>query len=202
VSSAAALERVGSVLRAVAAQALRDRGLERIALLDDGGPEAALAARLLGAAGEGTLVVVSGPGEPGDEPRLAEERRRFRARLVEGALTAHPVSKTVLLLSLLPPPEPLLPLADLWATEVEALQGAWSAPADLLALAGAAGGVAALDCALRAWADGRRPDGLDALPEPSRSEVRRRLLLGAAGRRWPVLVPKLGPRTVGADLHE
>jgi hypothetical protein len=197
-----AYARVAAVVGAVAAAALRERGAGRVALLDDGGPEAALAARILeGALGDGAVARVRGGGaEP--SPRHAEERRRHEARLLDGALVAHPASKTALLLGGELPPEPLLPLGDLWASEVAALQGAWSAPEALRALAEACGGVEALDAALARRIDGRDPAGLDALPEPAAAEVRRRLAAGAASRRWPRLVPKLGARTLGADLFE
>jgi hypothetical protein len=202
VSAGEAFERVASVVVAVAEGALRDRGLHRVALVDDGGPEAALAARFLERLGPGRLVrVVGAEDEPGGVA-AGEERRRFRARLVEGALAAHPASKTVLLLNGPLPPEPLLPLGDLWASEVEALHGACSAPAEIAALAAQAGGFAELDGALRALIDGRDPDGLAALGGPVRAGVERKLAAGAAARRWPLLVPRMGSRTLGMDLFE
>jgi hypothetical protein len=199
----AALTRAAAVVAAVAAGALRDRGVRRVALLDDGGPEAALAARMLASGlGEEAVVRVRGPADGAASPRAAEERRRYEARLLEDALPAHPASKTVLLLGGELPPEPLLPLGDLWASEVAALQGGWSAPPEVAALAEAAGGIEALDAALRRRMDGRDPRGLDALPGPAADLARRRLAAGAASRRWPRLVPKLGVRTLGADLFE
>lgn len=202
-SAPGALERVAHVIGAVAAQALRDRGLRRVALLDDGGPEAALAARILAAALGGDAVVrVRGDAAEGAPHRLAEETRRFRARLVEDALAANPASKTVLLLGGELPPEPLLPLGDLWAGEVKALAGGWSAPAEIRGLAEAAGGIERLDDALAQLLDRRDPAGLDLLPGTAAAGARRMLAAGAASRRWPRLVPKLGVRTLGADLFE
>ena len=202
-SAPGALERVAHVVGAVAAQALRDRGRGRVALLDDGGPEAALAARILaGALGADAVVRVRGDADEGAPHRLAEETRRFQARLVDDALTANPASKTVLLLGGELPPEPLLPLGDLWSVEVQALAGDWSAPAEIRGLAESAGGVACLDAALARLLDARDPAGLDLLPAHVAAEVRRRLAAGAASRRWPRLVPKLGVRTLGADLFE
>lgn len=201
-SAEGAFRRVAAVVGAVAAAALRDREIGRVALLDDGGPEAELAARILASAlGEGALVRVRGPAD-GGPAREADERRRYEARLLDDALTAHPASKTVLLLAGELPPEPLLPLGDLWATEVRALQGGWSAPEAVTALAEACGGIDALDGALARRVDGRDPSALDALPAAAAREVRTRLAAGAPSRRWPWLVPKLGVRTLGADLLE
>jgi hypothetical protein len=194
--------RVAAVIGAVAAAALRDRRLARIALLDDGGPEAELAARILGGAvGTGAVHRVT-DGGGGPDARTREEGRRYHARLLEGALTAHPASKTVLLLSGELPPEPLLPLGDLWATDVEALCGAWSAPEPLRLLAATAGGIGALDAALRRRFDERDPDALSVLPPTVRADVEDRLAAGAPSRRWARLVPKLGVRTLAADLFE
>ncbi len=204
--------RIAEVIGAVARQALADRGRTRIALLDDGGPEAELAARLLTAVlGVDAVERVSDGGDvesvlhaaDGISPaRRAEEARRTRARLMDGALPAHPASKTVLLLGGELPPEPLLPLGDLWASEVAALAGAWSAPGEIRALAEAAGGIDALDAALRGLIDGRDAAALDALPAGVRDAVRGRLAAGRASRIFPRVVPKLGSRTLGADLFE
>jgi hypothetical protein len=205
--------RVAEVVGAVARQALADRGMTRIALLDDGGPEAALAARLLARTlGDGAVVRVTADGA-GVEPflphadgvaawRVAEEVRRLRARLMDGALAAHPASKTALLLRGELPPEPLLPLGDLWATDVAALAGGWSAPPEILEVAEAAGGIDALDAALRGWMDGRDAAALDRLPREAADRVRAMLAAGRASRRNPRIVPKLGGRTLCIDLME
>lgn len=205
--------RVAEIVGAVARQALADRGLDRIALLDDGGAQASLAAGLLiHALGEGVILRVA--DVPGDvEPllpslphvppdRARAELRRLRARLMDGALPADPACKTGLLLAGDLPPEPLLPLGDLWATDVIALGGEWTVPADIAGLVDAAGGIDALDAALRRVVDGRDPGGLTALPDAVAGDVRRRLAAGAASRRNPRLVPKLGGRTLGVDLFE
>ena len=206
--------RIGEAVGAVARQALLDRGAARVALLDDGSPEAGLAARFLAAAlGEDAVVRVSVEGaevEPllhllpsgVSHERLHDEARRMKARLLEGALAAHPANKTELLLNAALPPEPLLPLGDLYASEVAALCGGWSASAEVRALAEAAGGVEALDSALRRWLDGRDPAGLDALPADAAEQVRRRFRAGRAARLAPRIVPKLGTRTLGVDLLE
>jgi hypothetical protein len=205
--------RIAEVVGAVARQALADRGAARIALLDDGSPEAGLAARLLeGALGAGAVARVAVPSEDVEPvlhalgavspPRVEEELRRMRARLLDGALPAHPANKTALLLGGALPPEPLFPLGDLWAGEVAALAGGWSAPEPVRRIAKAAGGVEALDAALARLVDGRDPAALDALPAAAADEVRRALAAGRASRLFPRLVPKLGARTLGVDLFE
>lgn len=206
--------RIGAAVGAVARQALIDRGAHRVALLDDGSPEAALAARFLAAAlGNDAVVRVSVDGREVEpllhllpsgvsRERLHDEGRRVKARVLEGALTAHPANKTELLLGAALPPEPLLPLGDLYASEVDALCGGWSASAEVRALAEGAGGVEALDAALRRWLDGRDPAGPAALPAGIAEEVKRRFRAGRAARLAPRIVPKLGTRTLGVDLLE
>lgn len=210
--SAAAREvRIGEVIGAVARQALADRGARRVALLDDGGPESAFAARILARAlGDGAVVRVTADpadadahrGGAADGARVAEELRRMRARLVPDAVPAHAATKTVLLLGGELPPEPLLPLGDLWATEVAEMAGGWSAPPAVARIADGAGGMAALDAALAAYFDRRDPRGLDALPADARQAVAAALAAGRASRRWPRTVPRLGVRTLCVDLFE
>lgn len=197
----------------MARRALADRGAERVALLDDGGPEAALAARILTAA-LGADAVVRVTAERRDvesvlhlaggasEGEAAEEIRRMRARLVPNALAANPANKTALLLGGELPPEPLLPLGDLYASQVRALCGGWSAPPEVRAIAEAAGGISALDAALARMLEGRRGDALDALPPPAADAARRALARGRASRMAPRTVPKLGYRTLTVDLFE
>lgn len=208
---ARAEERVAEIVGAVARQALADRGLDRIALLDVGGYEAELAARLLARTlGDAAIVRVRPEGGAAALPELAalppwvaaEEICRLRARVIEGALPAHPACKTTLLLGGELPPEPLLPLGDLWAMDVIALDGGWSPPPPVARLAEAAGGADALDAALRALIDGRDPAALDRLPAAAAEEARRMLAAGRASRRDPRIVPKLGGRTLCIDLME
>ena len=208
----AARKRVTEVVGAVARQALRDRGVTRVALLDDGGPEAELAARILTTAlGAAAVVRVTDtdPPEPVMRPpadvpaeRFAEESRRLRARLVADAVVANPANKTALLLGGDLPPEPLLPLGDLYAAQVEALAGRWSAPEEVRQLAVHAGGVEALDAALERYFEGRDPAALDALRPTAATDVARALARGRASRLWPRIVPKLGTRTLCVDLFE
>jgi len=205
--------RIAAIIGAVARQALHDRGAQRIALLDDGGPEARFAARVLADALDADAVVRVtatdaevesvlhlAPGVSGED--LRHELCRLKARLVPGALAAHPGNKTALLLGTPLPPEPLLPLGDLWASEAAELAGGWSAPAPVRRIAEDAGGIEKLDDALRAFVDRRDPRGLDGLPDGVANAVRRALAAGRAGRMHSMIVPKLGARTLGVDLFE
>lgn len=204
--------RIAEIIGAVARQALADRGRTRIALIDDGSPEALLAFRVLGGQlGEDRVERVTLAehlvGEvaretEADRMQAAEVVQRMLARLVDDALPADPANKTALLLGGELPPEPLLPLGDLWATDVLALQGGWSAPAEIEEMAEAAGGIEALDGALRRLVDGRDPAGLDDLDPDVAARVRAMLAAGSASRRHPRIVPKLGARTLCADLYE
>lgn len=201
--------RLAEVVSAVARQALRDHGARRVALVDDGGPEAALAARLLEPLGPEALVRVrvsvadvepllhALSGEHARE-RLAREWAGVRARLEPDAFPATPANKTALLLGGALPPEPFLPLGDLWASEVAELAGEWSAPAEVREAAEAAGGIERLDAALRAFVDRREPRAWDSLPPAARRLLER----GRASRLFPRVVPKLGARTLGVDLFE
>lgn len=219
-SAAGARARVGAIVAEVVGQAVRDAGARGVVLLDDGSPEAALAyewcgialgpdavwrvPRPAGAAVEACLGALGSGRGPSPEAAVVEVQR-LHARLeaaARGALAANPANKTALLLGGGIPPEPLLPLGDLYATQVEALAGAWSAPPQVLRLAGRAGGVAPLDTALMRWLEERRP--LEAALEPLgaalAAEVRGVLEAGRFARRRAGLVPKLGSRTLGIDL--
>jgi hypothetical protein len=204
--------RIAEVIGAVARQALVDRGRTRIALLDDGSPEAGLATRMLAdQLGEERIVLVTATDADAaplvrvadaDPRRVEDEVRRLLARLVHDALPAHPANKTALLLGGGLPPEPLLPLGDLWATDVRALAGGWSAPPEVLALAEEAGGIEALDGVLRRLIDGRDAAAVDPLPPALAERVREMLAAGSGSRRYPQIVPKLGGRTLFGDLYE
>jgi hypothetical protein len=205
--------RIAAIVGAVARQALADRGAHRVALLDDGGPEAELAARILAAELGDDAVLRITVSEREMEPvlhlapevsgeRIAEEMRRMKARLSPGTLPANPANKTALLLGGELPPEPLLPLGDLWASEVAALCGGWSAPAEVRAIADAAGGIDALDAALRTHVDSRDPAALGVLPGDAADAVRCALAAGRASRLNPRVVPKIGARTLGVDLFD
>jgi hypothetical protein len=218
--------RLQAIIGAVARQALGDRCCTRVAVLDDESPEAALASRWLAAelgAQQVVRVEVSDPqvesvlhllqanfgdvlglqnGSSGGRTAVAAEVRRLLARLHPGALAANPINKTSLLLGGDLPPEPLLPLGDLYASEIRELVGDWSAPPPVRALADLCGGVELLDGALRRYFDGREPAGLESLASDARRGVETALARGRASRLIGTVVPKLGGRTVGVDLFE
>ena len=205
--------RIAAIVGAVARQALADRGAACIALLDDGSPEAGLAVRILTAAlgADAVVRVTVGDGEmesvlhlaPEVSPaRVGDEMRRMKARLVPGAVPANPANKTALLLGGELPPEPLLPLGDLWASEVAELAGGWSAPEPVRRLAEEAGGIEALDGVLRGWTDRRDASAHGGLPPRAADGVMRALAAGRASRLHPRIVPKVGTRTLGVDLFE
>jgi hypothetical protein len=198
---------IGAVIR----EALEARGARGVVVLDDGGPEARLVARWLRESLGDHQIRTLSVADPAVEPLLHAvhatgapviEVLRFRARLVHDALIAHPANKTALLLGGALPPDPLLPLGDVWASEVAGIAGSCSLPPAVEQLARDAGGVRVLDDALRDWLQGRDPDALDGLPAPVASAVRERFAAGRADRLHPRVVPKLTVRTLGVDLFE
>jgi hypothetical protein len=225
-SSSARSVRLREVVGAVARQALHDRSCSRIAVLDDGSPEADLAARWLAVElGEPHVLrvavadaevesVLHALGVEEGQMRQASGRTagrvrqpnievcRLRARLDTGALLANASNKTALLLGGPLPPEPFFPLGDLYATEVGELAGGWSAPPMVEELAERCGGVERLDAALREYFDRRNPEGLQMLREDAARMFSSALGQGQASRVFGILVPKLGSRTLGVDLFE
>ncbi|HEU5210255.1 MAG TPA: hypothetical protein VFU06_12750 [Longimicrobiales bacterium] len=192
--------RIAGVIAGVLRQAIVDSGADQMVLLADGSPEAGLLASML-------------------EPRLGAS---FRAREVSGAgwpelldgwagvvreqpraLVAAASNKTAALLGGALP-GPLLPLGDLWASQVQALCGAWSGPRELQELAGRAGGIDALDAALAMLVDRRRlPEEATAvLPDDAAGTLLALWERGRFARRRLGLVPKLGARTIGVDLFD
>jgi hypothetical protein len=119
-------------------------------------------------------------------------------------LLAHPADKTCLLLGGAPPDAALLPLGDLWGSQVQALADGWDAPEPVRALAEQSGGIAALDAALSRWIDERADaaESLAALPAGAGAAVLEAFEAGRLHRRRAGLVPKLGGRTVGIDLFD
>ena len=203
--------RVGRVIGGVLRQAVEDAQADGIVLLEPDAPEARLVlAWSVPALGESRVWRVD--GEPGGAearrgPVRREELHRAVGRVLareRNALAAHPVNKTALLLDGPAPPEPLLPLGDLYASRVEEAAGGWSGSEALRALADAAGGIAVLDAALERLVEGRYgPQRAFAdLPEPARTDILLRWERGRFWRRRVGLVPKLSARTAGIDLFE
>jgi hypothetical protein len=128
----------------------------------------------------------------------------FTAAAEAGALVAHPAHKTALLLGGRIPLADLLPLGDVWASQVERLTGRWTASPELDEAAAAAGGIGALDAALRRMVEAREEPSaaLASLPLAAAQQVALLYERGRFYRMRPRLVPKLGPRTLGVDLFD
>ena len=205
---------VRQTIAAVVRNALTVGGFTRVALLADGSPEAEFCADLLQqhlgpeavvsvAAEEDTLESVLRLLPRGlSREQVAGEWRRLLARLVPDAISAAATNKTALLLGGRLPPEPLLPLGDLYASEIEEVAGGWSAPAKVQQIAEAAGGITRLDAMLRRRLERRDPDALLPLGEALAADVEEALATSRWFRLNPLLVPKLGGRTLGVDLFE
>jgi hypothetical protein len=188
--SAAAAARVERVVAAVCAAAVRDAAAAGIMVVQGDAAAVALLERWLEHAG----IVV----ERGRPPDVAEPRH------ASDALIAHPACRTELLLCGRLPLADLLPLGDLWASQVRALAGGWRGPAWLERLAAAAGGLAAVDGALMALVEERRPAAVAVagLPAVAAAELLQRYAAGRWHRLRPRLVPKLAVRTLGIDLFD
>jgi hypothetical protein len=193
-------ERIGAVIAAVLDQACRDARATGIVLLHDGTPEAALVADLIRPrlAGRLAITAAASPALPDLIAAWAEA-----AASHPDALVAAAPNKTVALLGGAPA-TPLLPLADLWASQIAALCGTWSAPGNLRELAERAGGIDRLDDALSDFVDGRLPwDQTLARLGPDLAGTVLALWNDTRfARRRLGLVPKLGARTIGVDLFD
>jgi len=176
-------DRIGRVVSAVIRQAVADANAEGVLLLDGHSPESPLAHEWCNAA-VGADRVASAAARPHQ-------------------LTVSAASKTTLLLADVPPAA-LFPLGDLYGSELLQLTGSWNPPEAVRELAAAAGGPAALDDALRRWAEERRsPEEVwGGLPPDGADKVRVALLANRFARWRCGLVPKLTNRTVGIDLWE
>ncbi|HSK19217.1 MAG TPA: hypothetical protein VK912_08755 [Longimicrobiales bacterium] len=203
-ATAAALR---SIVGDVVAEAVRAAGAGGVVVLDDWTPEGELAYEwLVAAIGEariwrGATVASNVQGVTGADAQVLGSRRFVQEH---SGLTAHPCSKTALLLGGRPPQADLFPLGDLYASQVARLAGGWSVPEDLRGLVASAGGIDMLDAALARLIDGREPAeaALDSLAGDVAGEVLRLYERGRYYRLRPRLVPKLGARTLGVDLFD
>lgn len=206
-------DRLARIVAGVVRQAVEDAGAAGVVLLEADTPEGMLAAdwaaRSLGAARVWRADAPPdeahdphvGLAAPTSLPRVEAERsagRVLAARL--GALLAHPSNKTALLLSRSAPPESLLPLGDLYASQVAALAGGWSLPEEVRDLAERLGGIEVLDGALMKLFEHRAPAAALELGAGVGAELVARLDAARFARARVGLVPKLGRRTLGVDL--
>lgn len=217
--------RLARIVGGVVAGAVSDARAEGVALLDEDSPEADLVRDWCQRAlGTGRVLVLPLPLPDRVDPCLQElgallgtaggaatpdELRRELGRLLlriearrRALLTAGTANKTALVLSVEPSNESLLPLGDLWASQVSDLAGGWSAPPEVRALAEEAGGIEALDRTLARWVDARVPleRALDELRPSARAGLAEMIERARFARRRSGLVPKLGGRTAGIDL--
>lgn len=208
--------RLAHLIAGVVGEAVRESGARGVVVLDDGSPEARLLCAWLGTGlREGELLVVDreraapvaqaladacGPQAGLDDEALRALARGFALR--GDLLVANSSNKTTLLLDGPLPPDPLLPLGDLYASEVAAVAGACTVPEAAERLAAAAGGIQVVDRALWRYLERREPpDAAFAALEPAlAAELRALLARGCWSRVYGRVVPKLGERTLGVDL--
>jgi hypothetical protein len=133
---------------------------------------------------------------------LALGERAVHRTPQNGLLVADPISKTTLLLEPVARSADVLPLGDVYASQVERLAGGWSGEPATRNLAERVGGIDVLDRALADWADRRVSPELAfaGLPADVRADVLRVLERGRHTRRATPIVPKLAARTAGIDL--
>jgi hypothetical protein len=191
-------ERIARVICGVLDDALRASGKSGLVVLDDGSPEAALLIHWCGEYLAGPFWSAEGQPEALVELRV----RALHLAAEKSALMAWPANKTALLLGRDRPGEPLLPLGDLYATQIRELARGWSVPADVQLIVDSAGGLDCVDEALHAIYEGwsTAEKGAEHLPVKARGPFLEAVRAGRFWRQRPGLVPKLGTRTIGIDL--
>jgi hypothetical protein len=205
---AAAGGRVARVVSGVVGAAVLEAAATGVTVLADWTPEGELLYEwLVRELGEGRVWraaslasnVHQGAAEPAAGRAVTPTGPQLSA---DGALTAHPLNKTALLLGGRVPHADLLPLGDLWASQVERLTGRWSAPAEVEAAAAAAGGIQELDSALRRMVEDRCEIGDLGIGRSAAGQLVELYERGRFYRLRPRLVPKLTARTLGIDLFD
>ncbi|GMR12765.1 MAG: hypothetical protein BMS9Abin29_0958 [Gemmatimonadota bacterium] len=210
--------RVIRVVVAVVAGAIREAGANGVVLASSLRPETELLERWFSAAAITVKLpdaeVVQGVAKSleaslgGDaSARLArpsQEARRAAARVIgnrEGLISISAANKTELIWAERLPPEPLLPLGDLYASQIHALAGACTAPPPLTDLEPER--LRVVDEAIaQVVDDGVHPDVAFAkLPAGLRDAAHAAMRRSAWKGPLPPIVPKLGRRTLGVDLE-
>ncbi|HEX6558987.1 MAG TPA: hypothetical protein VF021_05975 [Longimicrobiales bacterium] len=129
---------------------------------------------------------------------------RTLGKTVMGAdgLRLHAASKTALLLGYVPPAD-VLPLGDLYHSQVVELAGSGEFPEPSAELAAVCGGAASLDRALEQYYDRRMtwPAATAHLNAQAVADLGRALDAARFRRARMPLIPKLGGRTLGIDLY-
>ena len=197
---------IRTVVGGVIAEAMRMAGAGGVVVLDDWTPEGELAYEwLVESLGEprvwrGAALASNVHGKDrADSQMLAA----WHFATDRAGLIANPATKTALLLGGPLPRADLFPLGDLYASQVVQLAGGWSVPGELEAVLHRIGGVDVLDAALERLVDGREsPSAALAALGPDADEILRLYERGRHHRLRPVLVPKLGARTIGVDLFD
>lgn len=200
------IDRIAWVVAGVVAGAARDAWRNRLLIVDDETPEAALLLDCLARGGLDLPIERVARGAPGARTGAHDDGSTHpdpRRAVTDGALLLNPANKTVAVLWPETLAEPVLPLADLYASRVALLGGDWSAPPHARETIGRAGGIEAVDAFLTAHLEERRSlDGASALLDPAgRAEMVGRLTAGWWWRRRLGVVPKLGGRTLGIDFR-
>jgi hypothetical protein len=211
-------DRVARVVVAVVAQAIREADAHGVVLVSAPRPETALLERWLAAAAITVLLpdsevvrlvadslgAIKGTDTSEIVARSREEARRAAARTManqEGLIPISAANKTELIWAERLPPEPLLPLGDLYASQIHALAGSCTAPPPLTDIEPAR--LRAVDKAIARVVDGGdRPSTAFAdlpseLRDAAHSALRRSVWKGTLSP----IVPKLGGRTLGLDLE-
>ncbi len=211
-------DRISRVVVAVVAEAIREAGAHGVVVASSPRPETALLERWFAAAAitvrtpDAEVVrAVAAPLEAslgGDAATSGagsnEEARRAAARVIadrEGLIPVSAANKTELIWADRLPPEPLLPLGDLYASQIHALAGACTTPTPLVGLE--PDRLRAVDEAIaHVVEDGVRPDVAFAeLPSELRDAAFSAIHRSAWTRARPPVVPKLSRRTLGMDLE-
>ncbi len=195
------LDQLAAVVGGVVAAAARDAHRQRLVVVDWAEPETTLLERCL------LLADVRLPVERASSTgsgHLETLRAHARQRAGHDGLLIDPANKTAAVLWPERLAEPLLPLADLYATQVDELAGGSSIPTEGIELVKRAGGIEAVDAFLMSYLDERRPldDALGAIADRTAADaLRERLEQGWWWRRRVGVVPKIGLRTLGIDLR-
>ena len=202
-------ERRGRIVADVVAAEVARTGRRGVVLASPPGPEADLLAGWLpegiplrrpdaGAVSDVAGALAAG-GAPGAHVEtLAWQAVALAQALSQSLLPLGAINKTALLLEDAPLPARVLPLGDVWATDVESWVGRATLPAVLRNASRSE--VAAVEAALRDYLqEGVAPDAAFA-PLGTLGPAVRKALDAAEHRRRGLVIPKLEKWTVGTDL--